>query len=60
MGMENRHLRGGNLTFFTSPSKGTGQVGSESVVFADTAKAKTLYDAVRRDAVPEILSIAKE
>lgn len=60
MGMENRHLRGGNLTFFTSPSKGTGRVGSESVVFADTAKSKALYDAVRRDAVPEILSIAKE
>lgn len=56
MAMDLRHLRGGNLTFFTSPTKGTGRVGSESVVFADTEKAKVFYDAVRRDAVPEILS----
>ena len=50
-----RHLRSGNLTFLTNPSSGTGMVGSESVVFADKTKDKALYDAVRRDAVPEIL-----
>ncbi|MBB4957792.1 LCP family protein [Micromonospora polyrhachis] len=54
-----RHLRGGNLTFMTSPTRGTGQVGTESVVFADDEKAKTFYDAVRRDAVPEILSTGR-
>ncbi|MEV0392181.1 LCP family protein [Polymorphospora rubra] len=58
LAMELRHLRSGNLTFVTSPTKGTGMVGSESVVFPDTAKAETFYDAVRRDAVPEILKIA--
>jgi LCP family protein required for cell wall assembly len=57
--MQLRNLRSGNLGFFTSPSKGTGRVGTESVVFADPVKSKAFYDAVRRDAVPEILSAAK-
>ena len=57
--MELRHLRSSDLTFLTSPSKGTGRIGSESVVLADTEKAKEFYDAVRRDAVPEILRAAK-
>ncbi|MEV1288035.1 LCP family protein [Micromonospora sp. NPDC049679] len=59
MAGEMRHLRSGNLTFVTSPTKGTGMVGTESVVFANTEKAKAFYDAVRRDGVPEILSGAK-
>ncbi|MFU8852585.1 LCP family protein [Micromonospora sp. SL1-18] len=59
LAMELRHLRGGNLGFYTCPVKGTGRVGTESVVFADTARAKTLFDAVRRDSVPEILSAEK-
>jgi LCP family protein required for cell wall assembly len=59
MGTEVRHLRSGNLTFLTSPSKGTGRIGKESVVLADTEKAKALYAAVRRDAVPEIVSAAE-
>jgi LCP family protein required for cell wall assembly len=59
MATELRHLRSGNLTFVTSPTKGTGMVGTESVVLANTEKAKAFYDAVRRDAVPEILSGAK-
>ena len=54
--MELRHLRAGNMTFLTSPSRGTGKIGTESVVFADTEKAKTFYDAVRRDAVTELSS----
>ena len=57
--MELRHLRGGNLDFFTCPTKGTGRIGTESVVLADTAKAKVLFDAVRRDSVPEIVAAAK-
>src|SRR6185369_4796955 len=43
MAMDLRHLRSGNLSFFTSPSKGTGEVGDESVVFPDTTKANALY-----------------
>jgi len=59
LAMELRHLRSGNLGFFTCPTKGTGRVGNESVVLADTPKAKRLFDAVRRDVVPEILAAAK-
>jgi LCP family protein required for cell wall assembly len=44
-----RHLRGENLTFYTSPSAGTGNVSGESVVFPDRAKAKPLFEAVRDD-----------
>jgi LCP family protein required for cell wall assembly len=59
MAAQLRDLRGGNLKFFTNPSRGTGKVGDQSVVFADDAKAKLLYDAIRRDSVAEILSFAK-
>ncbi|MDG4831655.1 LCP family protein [Solwaraspora sp. WMMD1047] len=59
LAMELRDLRPDDLTFFTSPTSGTGRVGTESVVFADTEKVKTFYDAVRRDAVPEILATAR-
>ncbi|MFC0508352.1 LCP family protein [Micromonospora costi] len=59
LAMELRHLRSGNLGFYTCPTKGTGRVGSESVVFADVPKAKVLFDAVRRDAVSEIVAAGK-
>jgi LCP family protein required for cell wall assembly len=49
-----RHLRSENLTFYTSPSAGTGREGGQSVVYPDTAKAKAFFDAVRRDDVQEI------
>ncbi|MDG4825201.1 LCP family protein [Asanoa sp. WMMD1127] len=51
MAMELRHLRSDNLSFFTSPSKGTGMVGDQSVVLPDPTKARELFDAVRRDDV---------
>ena len=60
MATDLRHMRSGNLTFLTSPTKGTGRIGSESVVLPDTGKAKVLFDAVRRDAVPEILDAGKK
>ncbi|MER7416508.1 LCP family protein [Micromonospora peucetia] len=59
MATDLRGLRGDNLRFITSPTKGTGRVGSESVVFANTDKARSFYDAVRRDAVTEILNAGK-
>jgi LCP family protein required for cell wall assembly len=49
MATQLRHLRSNNLNFFTSPSKGTGRVGDQSVVLPDTAKAKALFEAVRKD-----------
>lgn len=59
MATDLRGLRGKNLVFFTSPTKGTGRVGSESVVFADADKVESFYDAVRRDAVSEIMIARK-
>ncbi|MFK3981405.1 LCP family protein [Micromonospora sp. NPDC050397] len=59
MAGELRHLRSDTLGFYTSPTKGTGMIGDQSVVLPDPAKAKTLYDAVRRDAVDEILAAAQ-
>lgn len=52
--LEMRHLRGENLTFHTSPTKGTGMVGDQSVVLADKEKAEVFFDAVRRDSISEI------
>lgn len=60
MATQMRGLRSGNLFFLTSPTKGTGRVGTESVVFADTDRAKSFYDSVRRDAVKEIISRGKK
>ncbi|MEU6073413.1 LCP family protein [Micromonospora sp. NPDC047074] len=59
MATDLRNLRSGNLTFLTSPTKGTGRVGSESVVFANPEKTEPFYDAVRRDKVADILSLGK-
>jgi len=53
-----RHLRGDNVTFYTSPSAGTGNVGDQSVVFPNRAKATVLFTAVRDDNVPGIAAAA--
>ncbi|OKI89263.1 transcriptional regulator [Micromonospora sp. CB01531] len=60
MGTQMRGVRGSNLSFLTSPTKGTGRKGTESVVLADTDRAKACYDAVRRDAVDEIKQYARK
>ncbi|KXK62725.1 transcriptional regulator [Micromonospora rosaria] len=60
MASDLRGLRGSNLNFMTSPTKGTGRKGSESVVLADQEKVATFYDAVRRDSVDEILAAGKK
>lgn len=49
MATELRHLRSENLSFYTSPTSGTGMRGDESVVLPDLARAEAFYDAVRRD-----------
>ena len=54
MATQLRHLRSENLSFYTSPSAGTAHRGDQSVVLPDTAKAKKLFDAIRRDDVPQI------
>ncbi|SCE68223.1 LCP family protein [Micromonospora mirobrigensis] len=52
-----RGVRGSNVVFLTSPTKGTGTAGGQSVVFADADRAHAFYDAVRRDDVPQILQL---
>lgn len=49
-----RDLRSQNLTFYTSPTAGTGTRGDQSVVLADREKAKVFFDAVRRDDAAKI------
>jgi LCP family protein required for cell wall assembly len=60
MAAQLRHLRSGNLHFYTSPSKGTGRIGTQSVVLPDTTKAKALFDAVRKDDTAAITSLATD
>ncbi|MEV6302235.1 LCP family protein [Actinoplanes sp. NPDC051861] len=59
MAMDLRHLRSENLGFYTSPTKGTGRIGDQSVVLPDKAKAKALFTAVRKDDVDTIKSLAE-
>lgn len=58
MAMQLRHLRSGNLHFYTSPSKGTGMIGNQSVVLPDKTKAQALFNAVRTDDTAAIQQLA--
>jgi len=60
MATQLRHLRSGNLHFYTSPSKGTGTIGNQSVVLPDKTKAKALFDAVRKDDTAAITSLGSD
>ena len=51
LALELRQIRGDHLTFLTSPSKGVGREGSQSVVYVDAGKAAELYAAVSADRV---------
>jgi LCP family protein required for cell wall assembly len=48
-----RDLRGSNLTFITSPNKGSDMVDGQSVVVSDKEKAIALYQAVAQDKMSE-------
>lgn len=47
--MDLRGIKSGQIKFMTSPSKGTGMVGDQSVVFADTSAAGKLFAALKQD-----------
>src|SRR3954451_7042105 len=49
MAVQFRDLRGGNLTFITSPNKGSDTIAGQSVVVSDKEKAIALYQAVAND-----------
>ena len=60
MVLQLRHLRSDDLTFLTNPTKGTGRMGTESVVLVDAERTKALYDAVRSDDAGAIRNAAKK
>jgi anionic cell wall polymer biosynthesis LytR-Cps2A-Psr (LCP) family protein len=47
--VEMRDIRGSNLTFITSPNKGSETINGQSVVVSDREKAIALYDAMSQD-----------
>ncbi len=51
-----RQLSTQNTTMLTSPSRGTGVVGDQSVVFPDQAAAARLYQAVKTDTMAKWLA----
>jgi LCP family protein required for cell wall assembly len=51
-----RNLRGTNLTFLTSPNKGSQTISGQSVVVADREKALALYKAIAADKMTEWLT----
>lgn len=55
LAMRLRNLRPADLNFMTSPSRGTGTMGSESVVLPNVDAAAALFRAVRTDTMDEYL-----
>jgi LCP family protein required for cell wall assembly len=53
LGWQFRGLGSEDLTFMTSPHRGTGTIDGQSVVLSDREKALGLYDAVARDTVAQ-------
>jgi hypothetical protein len=51
-----RNVRGSNLTFITSPNKGSETIAGQSVVVSDREKAITLYQAVAADKMTDWMS----
>jgi LCP family protein required for cell wall assembly len=49
MALQFRNLRSDNLTFLTSPNKGSANIDGQSVVVADRTKALGLYKAMAAD-----------
>jgi LCP family protein required for cell wall assembly len=50
-----RNIRASDIAFMTSPSRGTGRQGAQSVVFLDPVKCRALFQAMRQDKVAEYL-----
>jgi LCP family protein required for cell wall assembly len=56
MAVQFRNLRGNNLTFLTSPNKGSETIAGQSVVVSDREKALALYQAISADKMTEWLA----
>jgi LCP family protein required for cell wall assembly len=59
MALQFRSLRGENLTFITSPNKGSEVIAGQSVVVSDREKALALYKAIAADKMDAWLESAK-
>jgi anionic cell wall polymer biosynthesis LytR-Cps2A-Psr (LCP) family protein len=59
MAVQFRNLRGDNLTFITSPNKGSETIAGQSVVVSDKEKALALYEAMSADKMSEWMSANK-
>ncbi len=53
MAVQFRNLRGENLTFITSPNRGSETIAGQSVVVSDREKALALYEAMAADRMTE-------
>jgi hypothetical protein len=53
MAVQFRNLRGENLTFITSPNRGSETIAGQSVVVSDREKALALYEAMAADKMTE-------
>lgn len=53
MALQFRSLRSDDLTFLTTPVKGTDTINGESVVVSDKEKALTLFQAINSDTMTE-------
>jgi len=56
MALQFRKLRADDLAFITTPNLGSANVGGQSVVLSDKAKASALFDAVNNDKVADWLT----
>jgi LCP family protein required for cell wall assembly len=50
-----RGMRAGDIAFMTAPTRGTGRQGTQSVVYLDPVKDKTLFEAIHRDTIADYL-----
>lgn len=51
LAVENRNLRGSDVTFVTAPVAGLGREAAQSVVYLDEQRGQQLWDAVRNGSV---------
>ncbi|MCA2212648.1 LCP family protein [Wangella sp. NEAU-J3] len=60
MAVQFRNLRGENLTFITSPNKGSQTIDGQSVVVSDREKAIAMYEAMAEDKMAEWMAADKK
>nr|WP_269778455.1 LCP family protein [Microbacterium sp. MAH-37] len=59
LGLEMKDVRPEDMMFLTSPTKGTGTVGDQSIVVPDWDGLRALSDALKNDTVPQYAATQK-